>query len=154
MWRVRVSLGWINPGDFLISPTMNLGGLHRIRGKGIHKHHIIASYMVHTCHDHRRNTWKGCLGVVFCTNDEACHVVNEGLISPQISSFSCNQLLICFVWILPLVNIYISGPIQSFQRLIRYLLGCQRCRLTFILLLQEYIDLPTLRMLGLRRHMS
>jgi len=146
MWRVWVSLGWINPGDFLIPPTTNLGGLHRIHGKGIHKHRLIDSYRLHTCHDHCRNAWKGCLGIVFCADDEACHVVNKGLILPQISSFPCNRLLTGFVWILPLVNIYISGRIQSFKRLIGYLRGCQQCRLTLILLLLDNIDLPTLRM--------
>ena len=82
-----------------------MGGLDRIRGKGIHKYRIIDSYRIHTCHDHCWNASKGCLGVVFCPNDEACHVVNKGLISPQISSFPCDQLLTGFIWILPLANI-------------------------------------------------
>jgi len=146
MWRVWVSLGWINPGDFLKPPTMNLGSLHHICGKGIYKHGIIDSYRLHTCHDHRQNAWKGCLGVVFCAVNEACHIVTKGLISPQISSFPCNRLPTGFVWILPLVNIYISGRIQSFKRLIAYLLGCQQRRLAFILLLPDNIDLRMLKM--------
>jgi len=105
---------------------MNLGGLHRIRGKGIHKHHIIDCYRFHAHHDHRRNAWKGFLGVVFCTNDEACYVLNKGLILPQISSVPYNQLLTGFIWILSVLNIYTSGWIQSFKRLIGYLLGFQR----------------------------
>jgi hypothetical protein len=116
---------------------MNLRGLHCIRGKGIHKHCVIERYRLHTCHDHHRNTWKGCLGVVFCADTEACQVVNNGLISPQISSFPRNQLLSGFVWILPLVNIYISRWIQSLIRIVGHLLGCQRCMLAFILLLHQ-----------------
>jgi len=150
MWRVWVSLGWINPGDFLIPPSMNLGGLHHIRGKGIHKHRIMDSYGLHTCHDHCRNAWKGCLGIVYCADNKACRVINKGVISPQISSFPCNQLVTGFVWICPLVKIYISGRIQSFKRLIRYLLGCQWRRLAFILLFRDNIDLTTLWMEGLR----
>jgi len=122
-------------------PTMNWGSHHRIRGKGIHKHRIIDSYRLHMCHDHRWNAWKSCLGVVFCTDDEACHVVNTGLISPQISSFPCNQLLTGLVWILPLVNICHSGRIQLFKCLIRYLLGYQWRRLMLILLLWDNLDL-------------
>jgi len=144
-WRTWVSPHWINPGDFLIPRTMNLGGLHRIRSKGIHKHCIIDCYRLHMCHDHHQNTRKGCQGIVFCADDEAYHVVNNGLISPPISSISCNQLLTCVVSILSLLNIYISDRIQSFNRLIRYLLGCQQRRLTSILLLWDNIDLPMLK---------
>jgi len=145
-WRVWVSLGWISPGDFLPPPTTSLGGLYRIHGNGIHKHRIIDSYWLHTCHDHHRNAWKGCLGITFCADDEACHCVKNGLISPQISSFPCNRFLTHFVWLIPLVNIYICGWIQSFKRLIGHLLGCQRRRLAFNLLVWDSMDLPTLRM--------
>ena len=133
---------------------MNLGGLHRIYGKGIDKHPIIDSYWLHMCHDHRWNVWKHCLGIVFCTHDEACHVFNKGLISPEISSFPCNQLFTGFIWILPLLSIYISGRIHSFQRLIEYLLPYQWHRLIFFLHLQNNLDLPTPRMLGLCQHRS
>jgi hypothetical protein len=57
---------------------MNLSGLHRIHGNGIHKHRTIHSYRLHTCHDHCRNAGNGCLGVVFCTGDEACLVLATG----------------------------------------------------------------------------
>jgi len=130
-------------------PTMNLGSLHPMCGKGIHKHLIIDSYRLQTCHDHRWNIWKGCLGIVFCADDEAYHVVNKRLISPQIHSFPFNQLLTSFIWILPLLIIYISGRIQSFKRLIRYLLGCQWRRFVSILFLWDIIVLPTLRTKGL-----
>jgi len=133
---------------------MNLGGLHHTHGKGIHKHRIMDSYRLPTCHDHRWNTWKGYLGVVFCADDEACHVVNKGRTSPLISSFSCNKLLTGFVWILPRVNIDNSGRIQSFKRLIGYLLGCQQRRLAFIHLLRFNIDLPMVRLYGLLRRGS
>jgi len=56
--------------------------------------------------------------------------------------------------ILPLVTMYICGRIQSFKRLIQFLLGCQRRRLAFIILLRDNMDLPTLRMYGLRRGRS
>jgi len=146
MWMVWDSLGWINPGYFLIPPTMNLCSLHCIHGKGIPKHRMIDTYRLYTCHDHRRNTWQSWLGMPFCTTDEACHVVNKGLISPQISSFPCNQLLTGFIWILPLVNIYIRGQKQSFKGFIKYLLCCQWPRHAFILLLWEHIDLSMLTM--------
>jgi len=146
-WRVWISLGWINPGDFLIPPTWNLGGLHCIHGQGIHKHHMIDSCRLHRCHDHDQNAWKGCSGVEFCANNEACQVVNKGLISPQISSFSCNQLLTGFVWIVPLVARYISRHIESFKCLIGCVLGCQRHRLGLILLLfGDNLNLPILKM--------
>ena len=116
-WRVWVLLGWINPGDFLIPPTMNLGSLHCICGKGIYKYHIIDGYRLPTCHYHHQNTQKSCLGNVFCANDNACHVINTGLISPQISSFHSNQLLTGFVSILRLVYIYITRQIELFKRL-------------------------------------
>ena len=133
--RVRVSLGWINPGNSLIPLTMNLGSLHHICSKGIHKHCLMDSDRLHMCHDHCRNAWKSCLGVVFSADDEACHVVNKGLISPRISSFPCYQLLTSFVWIPPRENIYISGRIQSSKCLVKYLLGCLWPRLRLILLL-------------------
>jgi hypothetical protein len=82
----------------------------------------------------------------YSPKDEACPVVNKGLISAQISSFPCNQLHTGFVWILPLVNTYIRRRIQSFQHLMGYLLGCQQQRLVLIVLLWDNIDLPTLRM--------
>jgi len=148
IWRVCVSLGWIDPGGCLIPPTMNLGGLHHFRGKEIHKHRIIDIYRLYMYHNHRRNTWYSWLGVVFCTDDEACHILNKWLLLPQVSSFPCNQLLNGFIWILPLVTIYISGRIQSFEYWIIYLLGCQRRKLAFILLLRDNIDLPTLRTKG------
>jgi len=116
--RVWVSLGWFNPGNFLIPPSTNLDGLHRIHGNGIHKHHVIDSYRLHRCHDYRQNTWKSWLGIVFCADNEACHCAKEGFILPQISSFPCNPLLTRLIWILPLVNIYISGRFQSFKHLI------------------------------------
>jgi hypothetical protein len=46
--------GWINPGDFLIPPTINLGCLQRILGKGIHKHRIIEIYRFHRCLNHHQ----------------------------------------------------------------------------------------------------
>jgi len=151
MWRVWDFLGRNNPGDFLIPPTMNLGSLHPICGKGIHKHHIINSNRLHTGHAHRQNAWKSCLGFEFCTDDEACQVVTTGLISPQISSFPCIQLLTGFVWILPLVNLYNSRQIRLFKCLIKYLIGCQWCRLELIYILQHTIGLPMLSMQGLSR---
>ena len=122
------------------------GQSSRICGKGIHIHHIVDGYRLHMWHDHCRNAWKHCLGIVFCANNEACHVPNKGLISPQILSFPCNQLLTSVIWILPLVNIYIGGQIQSFKLLMWYLLGWQRCRLSFILPLQDKMDLSALSM--------
>jgi len=145
-WRFWVSLCWINPGDFLRWPTMNLGSLHRILGKSIHKHCIIDSYRLHTSHDNRRTAGTSWLGVVFCANDETCHIVNKRLILGQISSFPWNQLLSSFLWILPLVNTYICGWIQWLKLSIQYLLRCQRCRLTSILLLRDNIYRPMLRM--------
>jgi len=115
--RVWVSLGWTNPGDILIPPSMDLGSLHQIRGKAIYKHRLTDTYRFHTCHDHQLNTWKGCMGIVFFADNEACHIVNTELKSPQISSYPCNQLLTGIGWILPPVNIYISGRIQSFKLL-------------------------------------
>ena len=55
-WRVSNSLGWINPGDFLIPPTMHLGRLHCICGKGIHNQYLIACYRLQQCYDYERNT--------------------------------------------------------------------------------------------------
>jgi len=101
------------------------------------------------CHDHRWNTWKSCLEVVFCADDEACLIIIIGLISPHISCFPCNQLRTSCVWILPLVNICISRRIQLFKRLIKYHIRCQRCRLAFILLLQDNVHLLMIRMYGL-----
>ena len=72
---------------------MNLGGLHRIHGKGIHHHWLIDGYRLHRGLDHRRNAWKSCMGVVFCTDDDSSHVVNTGLVGPQISSITLNQFL-------------------------------------------------------------
>jgi len=43
--------------------------------------------------------------------------------------------------VLPLINIYIRGQIQSFIQLMKYLLGCQQRRLAFILLFRDNIDL-------------
>jgi hypothetical protein len=130
---------------------MNLGSLHRIWGKGIQKFPIIDSNRLHTCHDHRWNGSEVCLGVVFCAKNEACYVVIKGLIPRQIFMFASNQLLIGFVWIHPLVNIYISRRIQSFKHSMRYLLVCQRHWLAFILLLRDNNDLSKLRMQGLRQ---
>jgi len=130
---------------------MNLDGPHRIRWKGIHKHRRIDSYRLHTCHDHCRNACKGCLGCVFCADDEAWYVINKELILPLISSFRCNELLTGFVWFLPVVNIYISGRIESSKHFIGYILGCQRRRLTFNLLPWDNIDLPTITIYGMRR---
>jgi len=143
-WRVWDSLGLINPGNFIIQRTMNLGRLHCIRGKQIHKHWIIDRYRLHMCHDHHQNAWNWYLCVVFCDDNEACHVVNKGLILPQIVSFPCNKLLTGFVWNLSLVNIHLGWWIQLFGCLIGYRVRCQRCRLTFILLIAENIDLPKL----------
>ena len=125
MRRVKVSRGWNNPGNFLKPPTMNLGGLHRICHNGTLKHRIISSYRLHTCHDHCQTTWKCCLGGGFCADIEASHVIKKGLIVPHISSFPCNQLLTSLVWILPLVNLFISGQIQSFIHIVQDFLGCQ-----------------------------
>jgi len=119
---------------------MNLGGLHCICVKVIHKDRIIDSYRRHTCRDQRWMAWKSCLGVVFGAKDEACHVVNTGLILQQVSSFPCNQLLTSFFWILPAGNVYISRRIQLFTHLIKYLVGCQWCRIVFILLLRDNIS--------------
>jgi len=117
-WRIWVSLGWIIPGDWLIPPTMNQDGLHRIYGKESHKHWIFECYRLHPCHDHWKNAWRSCLGIGFCTDDKACHIFNKALISLQISIFLCSQLLTGFVWIFPQVNIYIPGRIQLFKHLI------------------------------------
>jgi hypothetical protein len=57
---------------------------------------------------------------------------------PHISGFVCNQLLTSSVWICPQVNIHICRQMQSFKRLIRYLLGCLHPMLGFILLLSQY----------------
>jgi len=149
MWRVWVSLGRINPGNVLIPPAMDLHGLPWIRGKGIHEHRIIRSCRVQMCHVHCRNAWMTCLGVVFSADNEGCHVINTGLISPQISSFQCNQLLDGHVRILVVINIFISGQIQLFKHLNKYLLGCQPGRLAFVLLLRDTIHPTTLRMWGL-----
>jgi hypothetical protein len=81
-WTVRNSLRWINPGDILIPPTMNLGGLHCMCSRGIHKHCLNDSDTLHTCHNHRRNAWNGCPCVVFCSDNEAYHIIKMGLISP------------------------------------------------------------------------
>jgi len=150
-WRVWVSLGWITPGDFFIPPTMNQGGIQRICGKGIPKHCIMDGYRLHSCHEHCWNAWKSCLCVVFCACDEACHVINKVLILPQIFCCPCIQLLIGLVWILRLVDIYISGKIQSFKCVFKYLLGCQQRRLLFILILQDNIGSLMLTMSGLCR---
>jgi hypothetical protein len=132
---------------------MNLGGLYRIRGKGIQKLCTIDRYRLHPCNDHRWNAWKGCQYIVFCANNEVCDFVNTELISPKIFRFPCNQLLTSFVSILSLVNIDISGRIESFQHLIKYLLGRQRRRFAFILLWDD-IDHLTLRIKELHCHMS
>ena len=147
-WRVWVSLGWIYPGNYVIPPTMNLGGLHSLHGNRIPKHRIIESYSPRTCYEYHHNAWKGCLGVVYCGDDEACHVINKGLISPQIPWFPCNQLLTRFIWIRSRVNIYISGRIQSIKLFIGYFLGCQWIWLEYILLFLIKIHLRTLRMTG------
>jgi len=118
-WIVCSSQGWINPGDFLLPRTMNMGGLQCICGKRIHNLCISDISRLHTCRDHRQNVWKSCLGVVFCAEDEACHIINKALLSSQISSFPCHQLITSFVWILPRVNVYISRRIQSFKDFIR-----------------------------------
>jgi hypothetical protein len=145
---VWVSLARINPGDLLIQPSMNLGGLHRMCGKWIQKHHIFDSDRLYMCHDRCWNAWKGCLGMVFCANDEACNIFNKGLILPLSASCWCNQLLTSFIWILVLVNIYISGRIEWFKHLIGYLLGCQWHRFTFIILLRDNVTLLALQMRG------
>ena len=125
---------------------MNLSNLHRILGRGIHKHRMIESYSIHTCRDHRWNARKRSLGVVFYADNETCHVVSTGHISPDDSSFPCNQLFAGFVRILPVVSISICGRIKSFRQSIRHLLGCQQCRLTFILRVRGEMELPTLRL--------
>jgi len=99
---------------------MNLGSLHHMGGNGIHKHHIINGYEIHTCHDHCWNAWKSCVGIVFCADDEACHSVNTELILRTISRFPSNQLLSGLIWILPLVHINIRGWIQSYRCLNKY----------------------------------
>jgi len=104
-WRVSVTLGRINPGDFLILPTPNLGSLHRNCGKGIQKHHCIDSYRLHTCHDHRQNAWKGCLRIVFCANNKDCHIVNNGLISSDFQL--CMQPIATYLWVNPSSGKYI-----------------------------------------------
>jgi len=151
MWKVWVSLGWINSSNFLVPPTMNLGGLDHIRGKGIHKHHIIDSDKLYTCHSHHWNDWTWCLSVLFRADVEAWHIINKVLILPQISSFPCNQLLTSFVWSLPLGNIYIPVRKQSFNRIIGYLLGCEQCRLALLLLLSDNVKCLTIRMKGLHQ---
>jgi len=128
---------------------MKLSGLHRICANRIHKHYMINSNQIHTCHDHCWNAWKICLGIVFWVDDEVCHIISTVHISLLISSVLGNQLLTNFVWILDPVNLYISGQIQSFKYLIRYLLGCRQHRPAFILLLWANIDVPTLKMYGL-----
>jgi len=128
-----------------------MGRLHHIHGKGNHKHHIIDSYRLPTYDSHRQNAWMSCLIIVFCTDNEAIHIIDKGFISPQISGFQCHQLLTGFVWSLPLVNVHMSGQNQSVKHLIEYLLGCQQRWIGFILLLCDNIDLPTLTMLGWHR---
>ena len=153
-WRVSVSLGRIDYGNFPITPTINLGGLHCIHGRGIHTHPMIDCYRLDMCHDHRWNTGRHCVGIVICAHDDACNVVNKVPISPQISGVPCNQSLAFFVCIFPLVNMHISGQIQSFKHLIWHRLGCQPHRLTFIILLRVNIDLLMLRMRGLLQRRS
>jgi len=75
---VWVSLGWINPGNILIPPTMNLGNLNRICSKGIQNHCIKDSYRSHMCPEYCQNALKNCLGNVFCANNKACHIVRRG----------------------------------------------------------------------------
>jgi len=75
-------------------------------------------YWLYTCHNPHWNVWICCLGIVFCVNDEACHIIIKGLISRLVSSFPCNQLHTGFIWNLPLVNIYIFWQIQLFKYLI------------------------------------
>ena len=110
--------------------------------------------MLHTCHDNCRNAWRHCQGVLFCADDEACHVFNKELISLHISSFPCNQFLTSFVWILPAVNIYVSGQIQLFKHFIGYDLWNQQQKPEFILLLQDNVNFPTLMNYRLHRHRS
>jgi len=111
MWRVWASQGWIDPGNFLIPPTSNLGGSHCIRGKVIHKHSLIDGDWIHMCHDHPRNACKSFLGVQLFADNQAFYIVYKELISPQISIFPCDQMLTSVISILPLVNIYISRRI-------------------------------------------
>jgi len=151
MW---VSLRLINPCNFLMPQTMNFDCLHRICDKGNYAHRKFDSYRPHMFHDYHWNTSQGFLGVGFCANNEACNVVNNRLISPPISGFPCNQLLTSVVWILALVNIHISGRIQSCKRFIRFLVGSWWRRLPFIFPLWDNIHLLTLRMLGLQWHWS
>jgi len=148
-WRVWVSQCWINPGNIHIPPTINLGSLQCMCGKGNHKYRINDSDRLHMFHDNRRNVWKSCHGVVYYTNNNACHIVNTWLILPQISRFACNQSLIGFVWILQLIHIYIRGQIQSLKGVFGYVLGCQPCMPAFVLLLGDNTYLLTLRMLWL-----
>ena len=58
LWMAWVSLGLMKYGNLNIPWTMNLGGLHSIPGKGIHKIHLFDSDRLHICHDHQRNTWQ------------------------------------------------------------------------------------------------
>jgi hypothetical protein len=67
--------------NFLILPTMNLSTLnHCIYGKWIHELQIIQNYWLHSCPNHSQNAQRDCLSILFYANNEACHVVNDGLI--------------------------------------------------------------------------
>jgi len=144
MWRGWVSQGWINPTNFLILPTVNLGGLHHIHCEGIHKRHTIDTYRHYSYHSHHRDIRTSSLDTVLFADDVASQIVNKGLIPPHFFIFWCNQLLTIFVCILPLVNIYFSRQIQLLKWLVEYLLGCQGHWLKYILLLQDNIDLLTI----------
>ena len=86
-WRVWLSLSWINRGNGLIPPTMNLGSLCHIHGKGIYNHRTININRPHMYHDDCENAWNSCLGIVLCADDEVCHIENKGLLLHQISCF-------------------------------------------------------------------
>jgi len=149
MCRVWVFLGWINLGDFLIPPTMNLGSLHSIHGKEIPNQSVSKHNGFQPCHNHRRNACKSGLGIACHVDYAACRIVNKVLISPQICRLPCNQLLTGLVWDVAPVNIYIRLRMQILKCFMWDVVGWLRCRLQFNLLLQDRLDLPTMRMYGL-----
>jgi len=152
IWKVRVSLGWNHHGNFLMPPTMNLGGLHRIGGDGIHTLRIIDRCGRQSFHYHCRVTRNSCVGIVICANDKACHVVNEGSLSPQMFSFPWNQWLSGFIWILSIVNSYICRRIESFKCCIEYLVTSKQQGIAFIIPTREEINLLIHTMYRSRRH--
>jgi len=133
------SVGWIYPTNFLIPPSITQGELHYCCGKGIHNTPIIERYRHHMGYSQRRIAWLDCLGVVFCRDNEASHVVNEGLILALISMFWFNQLLTRLDWINLIVNIDICEQIKSFKWKIKFLLWCQQRR-TVLWTLVEYSE--------------